>query len=99
MSKNELELSQVLVDLEDKTDEQLKEFLEQLCEEEERVSFRRRILHGKIDILRAELTERLKAKRAKGENVISPADVERLTEILARGSIGVSKVDLSGEEL
>jgi hypothetical protein len=47
------------------------------------VSYRRRILHGKIDILRAELVNRLRKKHEGGEDVISGADVQRLTDILA----------------
>jgi hypothetical protein len=47
------------------------------------VSYRRRILHGKIDILRAELVNRLRKQHESGEDVISGADVQRLTDILA----------------
>ena len=47
------------------------------------MSYRRRILHGKIDILRAELVNRLRKKHEGGEEVISGADVQRLTDILA----------------
>lgn len=97
MTKNELNLSDMLVDLSDKSDDELKALLDELCEEEERISFKRRILHGKIDILRAELVERLKSKREKGESIISSADVERLTEILAKGVSGVSRTDITEE--
>ena len=65
------------------TDEELKELIQQLTEEEMEVSYRRRILHGKIDILRAELVNRLRRKHDSGEAVISGADVDRLTDILA----------------
>jgi hypothetical protein len=54
-----------------------------LSDEEQEVSYRRRILHGKIDILRAELVNRLRKKHEGGEEVISGADVQRLTDILA----------------
>ena len=40
------------------------------------------MLHGQIDILRAELVNRLKAKREGGETVLSGADVQQLTDIL-----------------
>ena len=53
-----------------------------LTEQEREVSYRRRLLHGKIDILRAELVNRLRAKREDGESVISGADVQQLTDIL-----------------
>ena len=69
------------------SDEELKEMIQELTEEEQEVSYRRRILHGKIDILRAELVNRLRKKHAEGESVISGADVQQLTDILAGKSI------------
>ena len=63
-------------------DQELKELIQQYTEEELEVSYRRRILHGKIDILRAELVNRLRKKHEGGEAVISGADVDRLTDIL-----------------
>src|SRR5215217_6768114 len=65
------------------SDEELKQLIQQHTEEEQEVSYRRRILHGKIDILRAELVNRLRKKHEGGEDVISGSDVERLTAILA----------------
>ncbi|HXA55067.1 MAG TPA: hypothetical protein VNV37_09370, partial [Solirubrobacteraceae bacterium] len=47
------------------------------------------ILHGKIDILRAELVNRLQRMHDNGEQLITGEDVEQLSEILAgRASIG-----------
>ena len=65
------------------SDNELKELIQQLTEEEQEVSYKRRILHGKIDILRAELVNRLRKKHEEGESVISGADVQQLTDILA----------------
>jgi hypothetical protein len=70
-------------DLGSLTDPELKELIQQLTDEELDVSYKRRILHGKIDILRAELVNRLRKKHEGGEDVISGADVARLTDILA----------------
>ena len=64
-------------------DQELKDLIQQLTDEEQEVSYRRRILHGKIDILRAELVNRLRKKHETGEDVITGADVEKLTDILA----------------
>jgi hypothetical protein len=64
------------------SDEELKELIGELTEEEREVSYRRRVLHGRIDILRAELVNRLKVKRESGDATISGADVQQLTEIL-----------------
>ena len=65
------------------TDQELKELIQQLSQEEQEVSYRRRLLHGKIDILRAELVTRLRGRHAGGEDIFSGSDVEKLTEILA----------------
>ena len=51
--------------------------------EEQEVSYRRRILHGQIDILRAELVNRLREGRPEGGTLIKGDDVQRLSEILA----------------
>ena len=69
-------------DLGSLTDQELKELIKELTAEEMEISYRRRILHGKIDILRAELVNRLR-KKHEGGDVISSADVEQLTDILA----------------
>ena len=64
-------------------DQELKDLIRQLTDEEQEVSYRRRILHGKIDILRAELVNRLRKSREAGEDIISGADVQKLTDILS----------------
>jgi hypothetical protein len=64
-------------------DQELKDLIQELTKEEQEVSYQRRILHGKIDILRAELVNRLRRKREDGEAVISGADVQALTNILS----------------
>jgi hypothetical protein len=70
-------------DLEALSEQELKDLIRELTEEEQEVSYRRRILHGRIDILRAELVNRLRGRHEQGEAVISGADVQRLTEILS----------------
>jgi hypothetical protein len=70
-------------DLGSLNDQELKDLIKQLTEEEREISYRRRILHGKIDILRAELVNRLRKKDESGELVISGADVQQLTDILS----------------
>lgn len=70
-------------DLGSLTDQELKDLIQQLTDEEQEVSYKRRILHGKIDILRAELVNRLRKKHEGGEDIIGINDVERLTDILA----------------
>jgi hypothetical protein len=75
------------------SDQELKDLIRQLTEEEQEVSYRRRILHGRIDILRAELVSRLRTKHQAGEAVISGSDVRQLTNILAGKGIS-SDTDL-----
>ena len=70
-------------DLGSLSDEELKELIDSLTEEENEISYKRRVLHGKIDILRAELVNRLRQKREQGGSLISGDDVQQLTEILA----------------
>ncbi|MDQ4048594.1 MAG: hypothetical protein M3131_04315 [Actinomycetota bacterium] len=65
------------------TDQELKEMIQQLTDEEHEVSYQRRMLHGRIDLLRAELVNRLRKKHAEGESALSGADLQQLTDILA----------------
>jgi hypothetical protein len=87
--------SSALIDIASKSNEELREVLDELYAEEQRVSYRRRVLHGKIDILRAELVSRLKADREAGEDVISGRDVEKLIDILANDLRGASRFDVT----
>jgi hypothetical protein len=75
-------------DLGSLSDQELKELIHLLTEEEVDISYKRRILHGKIDILRAELVNRLRKKHEGGQDVITGADVQRLTDILAGRASG-----------
>lgn len=69
-------------DVSSMSDGELKGMIAQLTDDERELSYRRRLLHGKIDILRAELVNRLKAKREAGDVLISGQDVQQLTDIL-----------------
>jgi len=69
------------------SDQELKQLIDDLTVEEQEVSYRRRLLHGKIDILRAELVNRLRKKHEAGESAISGADVQQLTDILTGKAI------------
>ena len=69
-----------LPDLGSLEDAALKSLIEELEQEEREVSYQRRLLHGKIDILRAELVARL--QKSGGRSVLDQMDVDRLTDIL-----------------
>jgi hypothetical protein len=68
-------------DLASVSDDDLKRLIDELTQEEHEVSYRRRILHGKIDLLRAELQARL--RETGGKSVLEQVDVDRLAAILA----------------
>ena len=65
------------------SNQELQELIDKLTAEEQEVSHRRRILRGQIDILRAELVNRLRENRPEGGTLINGDDVQRLSEILA----------------
>jgi hypothetical protein len=69
-----------LPDLASLTDDDLKRLIDDLTAQEQEISYQRRLLHGKIDILRAELVARL--QKTEGRSVLDQLDVDRLTEIL-----------------
>jgi hypothetical protein len=75
---------EALPELGSMSDSELKELIDKLMEEEQEVSYRRRILHGKIDILRAERTARLQKQVGEGRSPLEEIDMEKLTAILSQ---------------
>jgi hypothetical protein len=71
---------EALPDLASLPDAELKALIKKLEQEENEISYNRRMLHGKLDILRAELVARL---QEKGEGELGQVDLDRLSEILA----------------
>ena len=67
--------------LESMSDEDLRAEIDKLMEEEQEVSYRRRLLHGRIDMLNAERVARL--KEGAGRGPLGEVDVDKLAEILA----------------
>ena len=98
MSSHSDPAEDALLDLESKSNEELRTLLDELYEEEQKISYRRRVLHGKIDILRAELVRRLKDEHEEGKGVVSGTDIERLIEMLANDLRGVSRFDVTAED-
>lgn len=76
-----------LPDLATLSDDDLKALIDELQIEENSVSYQRRLLQGRIDILRAERTARLKGKG------VSDVDVDRLTDILTARSSPTAGTD------
>jgi hypothetical protein len=88
---------EALPDLATLSDTELRDLIRSLLKEEQEVSYRRRLLHGKIDILRAELVSRLHAEVEKGKSPLADVDLDRLTEILAvKAAPKISDEELEG---
>ena len=88
-SSTERDPVEPLPDLSKLSDSELKDLIDGLEREENEISYRRRMLHGKIDILRAELVSRLK-HRGEGELGV---DLDRLADILARKAAPIASED------
>jgi RsiG-like len=84
---------EVYIDYSKKTDQELRGILEELMKEEGKISYQRRVLHGKIDILRAELVQRKKTGLKEGKSLISDEDIHKLSEILAGEALGINRND------
>ncbi len=72
-----------LPDLPALSDAELRDLIDRSVQEENEVSYRRRLLHGKIDILKAELQSRLQRQVVEEESPLYQVDVDRLAEILS----------------
>jgi hypothetical protein len=77
------DMEETFPDIGSMSNQELKDLIGELTEEEREISYRRRLLHGKIDILRAELVSRLREKHAEGDALITGDDVQQLSDILA----------------
>ena len=75
-------MDETFPDLSSMSERELKDLINELTDEERELSYRRRLLHGKLDILRAELVNRLRARREAGDVLITGQDVQQLTDIL-----------------
>jgi hypothetical protein len=71
-----------LINIQAYSDDELKALAASLAEEEREVSRRRRLLHGEMDIVRAEMVRRLRDKSGTGGGLVRDGDVAALTEIL-----------------
>lgn len=100
MTDDESRIDDTLLDLESMSNDELRGLLDELYAEEQRVSYRRRVLHGKIDILRAELVRRLQDQNESGGgDVITGRDVSKLVDILSSELRGVSRFDVTDPSL
>ena len=70
-------MEETFPDVSSMSDKDLKELIDELTDDERELSYQRRLLHGRLDILRAERTARLKKGGAH-------VDVDKLSDILAK---------------
>jgi anti-sigma-K factor RsiG len=68
-------------DLASVSDDELKKMIDDLAQQEREVSYQRRVLHGRIDLLKTELVARL--QKTGGKSVLEEVDVDKLASILA----------------
>jgi hypothetical protein len=88
-----------LINIQTYSDAELKALAQQLSDEEREVSKRRRLLHGEIDIVRAEMVRRLRDKHGAGQGVFRDGDISALTAILAgKGAGGEAGADAQAPE-
>ncbi|MGH3011082.1 MAG: hypothetical protein ACRDMY_04445 [Gaiellaceae bacterium] len=85
---------EALPDLATLSDQELRDLIRELMVEEHRVSYERRLLHGKIDILRAELQARLQKQVGEPDSPLHEIDVEKLAAILASKAAPLSDEEL-----
>lgn len=76
-----------LVNIQSYSDEELKDLARVLADEERELSKRRRLLHGELDIVKAEMVRRLRNRHNAGEGLVRDGDVEALTDILSGKSL------------
>jgi len=86
---------EALPDLTTLSDQDLRDLIRELMQKEHEVSYERRLLHGKIDILRAELVARLQKQVGEGTSPMSDIDVQKLTEILSSKAPPPSEEELA----
>ena len=72
-----------LPDLGSLGDDELKALIDRYVKEENEISYRRRILHGYIDILRSELIARKKEAYSGSGSALDNIDIEQLSKILS----------------
>ena len=70
-------------------DEDLRELIEELEREESDISYRRRLIQGRIDILRAERTARLRKSVESGDE--RHVNMDKLSDILSQKGSPSSK--------
>jgi hypothetical protein len=82
-------------DLSTLSDDELKQMIRDLTAQELEVSYQRRMLHGRIEVLKSELVNRLKGR---DEGALSVVDVDALSRILAGRLPDVDRLEADSGE-
>lgn len=85
---------EVSPDLASLSDGELKALIHDLTEQEREVSYQRRLLHGRIELLKNELVKRLKGQ---DESELGEVDVDELSRILAGRLPDVARLEGTDE--
>jgi hypothetical protein len=88
---------ELLLNIQSYGDEQLKSLKDSLEEEEREVSKRRRLLHGELDIIRAEIVRRKRDQGRAGKSVFSDGDIDKLSAILSNRGLSTEQKKPAGE--
>ena len=83
---------ELLIEIQNLSDAEIKSLSGSLAEEERALSKSRRIIHAKLDILRAEMVRRLRDKHTTGGSLFEEGDIERLSSILSSRGLGEDEV-------
>jgi len=82
-------------DLSTLSDAGLRDLIQDFERQENEISYQRRLLHGKIGLLRAELVARYQKKEGEGSLGV---DIDKLSSILAGKGPAIDDIDI-GENL
>ena len=88
---------ELLLNIQSYGEEELKSLKEKLEGEEREISKRRRLLHGELDIIRAEIVRRMRDKGRAGKSLFSDGDIERLSAILSARGLPSDQEEPAGE--
>src|SRR5665811_917531 len=98
MSEHRTASFQLLVNIQSYSDQELKGLAEDLQGQERDISKQRRLIHAKLDILRAVMVRRLRDKYGSGETLFEGGDVDKLSAILAGGKASTNKESEASEK-
>jgi len=92
MEEHDTTSFELLLEIQNLSDDEIKRTAEALAEEERDVSKTRRIIHAKLDLLRAEMVRRLRDKHSSGGSLFEEGDVDKLSAILSSRGLAEEEI-------